>query len=219
MKGITERQKQRQIRERQKRTEMVFTSHWRSIKNDWIKSDRYKEWAKKEHVRKGIQRDKDNPEKARERKKRWREKNPEKAREWLRKWERENPEKKRENRKKSRDRRKKDPLVIAQKRVRGRTLDAFKRKRWNKKSGTRELLGCSREMLVSHIESKFAKGMSWDNRDKWHIDHIVPLSSANSIEELERLAHFSNLRPMWAIENMAKGDKIIDCQPELSLVY
>ena len=52
--------------------------------------------------------------------------------------------------------------------------------------------------------------MNWDNRSEWHIDHIVPLSSANTEEELIRLCHYTNLQPLWAEDNLKKGGKLSD---------
>lgn len=76
-----------------------------------------------------------------------------------------------------------------------------------KKSKALVLLGCSVDQLKSHLESQFTEGMTWDNYGKWHIDHIKPLSSVNpEIEqELKSVAHYTNLRPLWAIDNMKKG--------------
>jgi hypothetical protein len=51
--------------------------------------------------------------------------------------------------------------------------------------------------------------MNWDNRDKWHIDHIIPLASAKSPEEVEKLCHYTNLQPLWASDNMSKGAKLV----------
>jgi hypothetical protein len=51
--------------------------------------------------------------------------------------------------------------------------------------------------------------MSWDNQGQWHIDHIIPLASAKSEEELYKLCHFTNLQPMWAVDNIKKGSKIL----------
>ncbi len=50
--------------------------------------------------------------------------------------------------------------------------------------------------------------MTWDNRGLWHIDHTIPLASAENEGELLRLCHFSNTRPMWAADNHRKGDKL-----------
>lgn len=78
----------------------------------------------------------------------------------------------------------------------------------SKSSSTEKIIGCSYAELVIHIQRQFLSSMSWDNMGSWHIDHIVPLASAKNEEELYRLSHFSNLRPLWSHENMSKGAKI-----------
>lgn len=81
---------------------------------------------------------------------------------------------------------------------------------YSKKSRTHEILGCSYEEFKIHIESQFIDNMSWNNRDMWHIDHIVPLSFGETEEEVLVLNHYSNLRPMWGVENEMKSDNIIE---------
>jgi hypothetical protein len=51
--------------------------------------------------------------------------------------------------------------------------------------------------------------MSWDNYGYygWHIDHIIPLSSAKTKEEIYKLCHFKNLQPLWWTDNLSKGKK------------
>ena len=73
------------------------------------------------------------------------------------------------------------------------------------------MVGCSPQSLREHIESKFAGGMSWDNYgvNGWHLDHIIPLASAKNKEEIIKLNHYTNLQPLWAIENLKKGSQII----------
>ena len=70
-------------------------------------------------------------------------------------------------------------------------------------------LGCTVEELKKYLESKFLPGMSWDNHSSrgWHIDHVIPLASANSEEELKKLCHYSNLQPLWSEDNLSKGSK------------
>ena len=51
--------------------------------------------------------------------------------------------------------------------------------------------------------------MKWDNHGKWHIDHIIPLSSAETEEEVYNLCHYTNLQPLWGEDNLKKGKKII----------
>jgi hypothetical protein len=72
-----------------------------------------------------------------------------------------------------------------------------------------EIIGCSKDDLRKHLESKFRDGMTWQNYGKhWHIDHIVPLISAKSSDEVKRLCHWTNLQPLEALENLLKSDKM-----------
>ena len=75
-----------------------------------------------------------------------------------------------------------------------------------KKSPTLESLGYSVEHLVEHIERQFVKGMGWHNMSDWHIDHIVPMAMARTTEDVIALNQLSNLRPMWASDNIRKRD-------------
>jgi len=70
-------------------------------------------------------------------------------------------------------------------------------------------LGCSIEELKRWLEQQFRPGMGWKNYGKWHIDHIKPLSSFDLInkKQLKKACHWFNLRPLWAKENLSKGDK------------
>jgi len=72
----------------------------------------------------------------------------------------------------------------------------------------------SLDELKSHIESHFVRGMSWENRNDWHIDHIVPISAFNfsspEDEEFKKCWDLSNLRPLWWKENLTKGNKLPD---------
>jgi hypothetical protein len=84
---------------------------------------------------------------------------------------------------------------------------SFKNHGFKKNSKTMQILGCTIQEFKLHIESQFKEGMSWDNRSEWHIDHIMPLSMAKTEDEIVRLNHYKNLRPLWAYENLAKSDK------------
>lgn len=79
-----------------------------------------------------------------------------------------------------------------------------------KYSSTEEILGCSIIEFRAHIESQFVQGMSWENRSEWHIDHVVPVKLATTEEEVIRLNHFSNLRPLWKADNLQKSAKITE---------
>lgn len=102
-------------------------------------------------------------------------------------------------------RRKNNPLAALADAVRSRTYAAFKYKGYTKRSQTFIYLGISFEELKKYLEVKFTQDMSWDNYGLWHVDHITPLTRAKNIEELERLCHYTNLQPLWAVDNLKKG--------------
>jgi hypothetical protein len=93
--------------------------------------------------------------------------------------------------------------------MRSRLLSFLKTQNITKKNKTFEIIGCTPQELKEHIEKQFTEGMSWDNRNKWHIDHIIPLCSAKTEEEIYKLCHFTNLQPLWVEDNLKKGSKII----------
>ncbi len=70
---------------------------------------------------------------------------------------------------------------------------------------------------MDHIESQFHlwPGMSWDNMNEWHVDHRQPCKSFDLRDEAQqrRCFHFSNLQPLWACDNLAKGARV-DWAPE-----
>lgn len=86
----------------------------------------------------------------------------------------------------------------------------IKKKGLKKGTRTEALLGCSFEEFKEHIEKQFKPGMTWERRNKWHIDHIIPLATAKTEEEVIRLNHYTNLQPLWAEENLRKGAKLPD---------
>ena len=82
----------------------------------------------------------------------------------------------------------------------------------NQKYGnTIKLIGCSIEQLKQHLESKFKLDMSWNNYGiyGWHIDHIKPCASfdLSKPSEQRKCFHYTNLQPLWAIDNLKKGMK------------
>lgn len=107
-----------------------------------------------------------------------------------------------------RDRHRADPVYRMKRIVSTSIAGTLRRSGFTKRSKVVEILGCTWDELKQHFERQFLKGMSWDNRELWHIDHIVPIASASTEEEVIRLNHFTNLRPIWAKDNLSKGAQI-----------
>lgn len=93
--------------------------------------------------------------------------------------------------------------------LRGRLSVALKTQRGTKKDSACDLISCSIDDLIEHLQSQFKDGMTISNHGEWHIDHIVPCSSFDlTNEEEQRLCfHFLNLQPLWASENLKKSAK------------
>jgi len=108
-----------------------------------------------------------------------------------------------------RHKRKVNPTFRLTSNLRRRTLLALKGK--NKSASTMVLLGISNiEFLWVYLEKLFKPGMTRENHGKWHVDHIKPCSSFDltKASEQRECFHYTNLQPLWARENLAKGSKI-----------
>jgi hypothetical protein len=104
-----------------------------------------------------------------------------------------------------------DPIFKLSINMRSRLKQYLKNKDFKRKitGSFFNIVGCTPNELGLHLESKFTEGMNWENHGTfgWHIDHIVPLSHAKSFNEVIELSHYSNLQPLWAIDNLKKGKK------------
>ncbi len=94
-------------------------------------------------------------------------------------------------------------------RIASRIRKVLGRSRTYKSNHTMTLLGTTLEGLKAHIESLFLPGMSWANRNLWHIDHVRPCAAFDLRDQSQQRAcfHFSNLQPLWKLDNLRKADK------------
>lgn len=106
------------------------------------------------------------------------------------------------------NRRKTDPNYKLIETLRDRTRKSIIKEYKNTK--TIDLLGVSIDDVRKHIESLWLPNMSWKNHGikGWHIDHIIPLSSCKNEEDMIKLCHYTNLQPLWAVDNLEKSNKI-----------
>lgn len=107
------------------------------------------------------------------------------------------------------NRRTNDKLFKLMSNIRHRISQSLKLRGYSKKSKTQEILGCSFEEFKSYLESKFEPWMTWENYGLyngelncgWDLDHIIPVSSANTESELVSLNHFTNFQPLCSYTN------------------
>ncbi len=69
-----------------------------------------------------------------------------------------------------------------------------------------QLVGCTYNDFITHIENQFVEDMSWENRNLWHFDHIKPLSSfdLSKPEQVKKAMHYLNIRPIFSADNIKK---------------
>jgi hypothetical protein len=167
-----------------------YQKQWRA-KN----KDKVKKWRKEYNER--------NPGNEKKFSAEWRKRNPT----YMEQWRKENKE---YNSEWVKIRRNADPLFKLKYDIRESIRRSFKKKKFNKNSPTQNILGCTIEEFKQHIESQFEPWMNWNNRGSrkvtsfnqgWDIDHIIPISSAKTEEDVIRLNHYTNLRPLCSYYN------------------
>ena len=101
-------------------------------------------------------------------------------------------------------RKKSDPEFKIARSLRAKLRKAIKFKR----ESAKKLLGCSIQDFIIHLESTWQEGMTWENYGLygWHIDHIKPVNTFNleNLEERVLCFHFSNMRALWAGDNLSR---------------
>ncbi|MDA0758580.1 MAG: hypothetical protein O3C01_07975, partial [Bacteroidetes bacterium] len=129
-------------------------------------------------------------------------KNKEKTKQYKKQYELNNREK---IRKYQNEKIKRDPNFKLARTIRIRILLALKN--GHKSKSSLKLLGCSIEEAWNHLESKFKPGMNKENHGLWHIDHIKPCASFDLTDPEQQAIcfHYTNLQPLWAIDNIKKG--------------
>ena len=99
---------------------------------------------------------------------------------------------------------------------------ALKGKRKSQK--TIQLLGCNISEFVKYIENLWKEKMSWNNygfgHDRWVLDHIIPCAAfdLSSPTEQEKCFHYSNIQPLWWIDNQIKSDLLPSGQRARKLI-
>lgn len=127
-------------------------------------------------------------------------------------WKKENPEQRKQSIKKWRKEKSLNDINYKIKNcLRCRIWNALKKNKkgeFTKNKRTMELIGCTIEEFIIHIEKQFKPNMTWKNHGKkgWEIDHIIPLDSfdLSSLEEQPKAFHYTNCQPLWATTEIAR---------------
>jgi hypothetical protein len=149
----------------------------------------------------------------------WKKQNPENIRESARNWRERNPERALQIQRASEKRRRSNPKHRAKLNLKSRFRELMGSVKDGGHQRFSKLIGCTTAQLASHLESKFKRGMTWENYGThWHVDHIIPCAAFDHAnpDQARQCWHFTNLAPLEAKKNLAKSDKIT--APQLSLL-
>jgi len=102
--------------------------------------------------------------------------------------------------------------------IRSLVYNSFKRNGFKKQSKTFDIIGCSYEFLLEYIKNQFEAWMTWNNHgtytgnynETWQVDHIIPISNGLSEEEVIKLNHYTNLRPLCSKKNLEKSNNLTE---------
>lgn len=195
-------------REKKKESDRIY----RETHREQIK-EYHKKWRDKnrEHLNEEARKKyKKNPQAYKERKQKYIDAHIEKVKESRHRYNIENRKKRSDY---ERNKRQNDPVYRFRTSSRNLIYQYLKKKGYNGTKTTWEVIGCDFETFLNHIQSQFQEGMTLENyghgKGKWNIDHIIPIYTAKTDEDLEKLNHYSNLRPMWASDNYKRPRKIL----------
>lgn len=176
-------------REQQRKREQEWRNrnreHYRKKQNEYYHNnkDKNKEWHKK-----------------------WRDSHKEQIKESAKKYREENKEKINQSHVK---RLRSDPVYKMKEQTRNMLRYALRSKGHHKTSRTADIIGCNLDYLCEYLFKTWEKnyGRPWDG-EPYHIDHIVPLATARTKEDIIKLCHYTNLQMLTPEDNMKKSDKV-----------
>ena len=163
----------------------------------------YKE-ANKDKIKEYYEANKDK-------RKEYREANKDKIKDKMKIWRKQNATQRKEyylstvdKRLKYRLKRQENPIYRLQQRLRATLHYVMRNSGYADDSLSAIRLGCSYDIFKLHIEEQFPRGMNWDNKHLWQFDHIKPFSCVTTEDETLKLAHYTNIQPLWTEDNKEK---------------
>jgi hypothetical protein len=185
----------------------TYKQRWYEANKERVLAQRKKYYTDNHSIilEKAKQYKEQNPTKLKE----WREANAEHVKAYKKKYKQEHKE---QRNKVQTERKQSEPLYKLTYGIRSMIATELKRRRYTKQSKTYEIIGCTFEELKLHLESQFEPWMNWNNYGNWNgtpteintawdIDHIIPLDTAKTEDDVIRLNHYTNLQPLCSYTN------------------
>ena len=104
-----------------------------------------------------------------------------------------------------------DVIYKLKEQTRNMIYQCFRKRHFKKNTKAEQILGCDLNYFVKHllITYKNKYGINWDKQELIEIDHIIPLATARTEEEVKALCHYTNLQLLKKKDNRDKSDKIL----------
>jgi Tfp pilus assembly major pilin PilA len=142
------------------------------------------------HLNDKIYRNK-NKEKIKERKKEWTDKNRKKINKY------------------KNLRKQKDPLLRLRSNISASIIGSLRSKGYTKKNNTHIILKCKFDFFIDWLNNVASNGYTY-GVDNLHLDHVIPISLAQTEDEILLLCHYSNYQLLTADENQSKGNRYVN---------
>jgi hypothetical protein len=138
---------------------------------------------------------KNNKEKSKEQSKKYREKHREKINKHRSKW--------------YKEKQKIDTVFKLSNNIRANIANSLKKNGYNKKTKTYNILKCDYDFFMQWLNRVASNGYTYGIADL-HLDHVVPISLAQTEDELYLLNHYSNFQLLSVDENQSKGNRTVN---------
>jgi len=106
-------------------------------------------------------------------------------------------------------RKEKDPLFKLTIIIRQNISQALSTKGYTKKTKTYNILKCEYNFFMDWLNGKASNGYTY-GIGELHLDHVIPISLAETEDEAILLNHYSNYQLLSADENLAKSNRYVN---------
>lgn len=102
-----------------------------------------------------------------------------------------------------------DPLFKLSTQIRSLINKSLKNRGYGKDTHTYEIVGCDYETLFNHLKETWRNnyGTEW-NGEEYHIDHIIPLATAKTKQDVLDLCYYENLQMLTPRDNLTKNKNL-----------
>jgi hypothetical protein len=173
------------------------TKEWRIKNKEYLKKYREENKEKRNQQNKEwrIKNKEKIKENRKEQSKKYREKHREKINKYMNKW--------------YKEKRKTDTVFKLSYNIRANIFTSLKKNGYNKKTKTFNILKCEYDFFIEFLNGVASNGYTY-GVGNLHLDHVIPISLAETEDEAYLLNHYSNFQLLTKDENQSKGNRYVN---------